>query len=158
MHLRRFQCKIKPVAHKWWGRQSRNIIIQSPGVAQPETVSQWGHQTSRWPGPPFINRPGLTARLDNHQPPRPIWSPMTHPPLGSSDHYCVRCVVNLKQELPKQTRTRLLWNFKESRHPCISPWPSKPRLALRNCSNEHWRAMDQMADSIPQLSTETYSL
>ena len=57
-------------------------------------------------------------------------APMTHPPLGSSDHYCVRCVVNLKQELPKQTRTRLLWNLKKADIPAFlhdlrnQDWPS----------------------------------
>ena len=150
--------QIKPVAHKWWGRQSRNIIIQSPGVSQPETVSQWGHQTSRWPGPPFVNRPGLTARLDNHQPPRPIWSPYDPSPSWIIRPLLCSLCSQLKTRTTETNKNTTSLEFKESRHPCISPWPSEPRLALRNCSNEHWRAMDQTADSIPQLSTETYSL
>ena len=80
---------------------------------------------------------------------------MTHPPLGSSDHYCDRCVVNLKQELPKQTSKRLLWNLKKADIPAFlhdlrnQDWP---------CSNELCMASNgPTGRSIPPLSTETYT-
>ena len=146
------------MAHKWWDSQSRNIIIQSPGVAQSETAGQWGHQTSWWPGPPFVNRPGLTAWPDNHQPPRPISSPYDlSPSLIIWPLLCSLCCQRKTKTTETNKNTTSL-EFGESRHPRIPPWSSQPRLALCSCSDGHWWAMVKMAISIPQLSTETYSL